>query len=197
MESLEQLRKEMRNTMIEFRLVTSGKDIAEVARLAREIWNEHYPGIIGQDQVDYMIAKFQSAHAVAEQIAVGCEYYLIVYDGTAAAYLAVVPKPESSTLLLSKIYVRKQSRGLGIGKSALRLAEDICRKKDLRAIRLTVNKHNVRAITWYEHMGFINSGPTVGDIGGGFLMDDFLMEKPVAPQTERGDAEEDPNEPAE
>jgi ribosomal protein S18 acetylase RimI-like enzyme len=176
---------------IDFRRVTSRKDVAEVARLAREIWNEHYPGIIGQDQVDYMLAKFQSADAIRKQIAAGCEYYLIVCDGVAVGYLAVVPEPESPTLLLSKIYVRKQSRGLGIGESALRLAEDICRKQSLRAIRLTVNKHNVRAIRWYEHRGFINSGATVRDIGGGFLMDDFLMEKTVGRRTERGDESEE------
>jgi ribosomal protein S18 acetylase RimI-like enzyme len=183
--------KGKRDTMTEFRRVTSGKDVAEVARLAREIWNEHYPGIIGQNQVDYMVAKFQSADAIGEQIAAGCEYYLIVYNGAAAGYLAVVPEPESSTLLLSKIYVRKQSRGLGIGKAALSFAEAACRKQRLRAIRLAVNKHNVRAITWYEHMGFMNSGPAVRDIGGGFLMDDFLMEKPVGHQTERGDESEE------
>jgi ribosomal protein S18 acetylase RimI-like enzyme len=187
----------MRNTMIEFRRVTLGKDVAEVGRLAREIWNEHYPGIIGQDQVDYMIAKFQSEDAIGEQVAAGCEYYLIVHDGTAVGYLAVVPEPESSTLLLSKIYVRKQSRGMGIGKSALRLAEDVCRKQGLRAIRLTVNKHNARAIRWYEHMGFMNSGPTVRNIGGGFLMDDFLMEKPVGLQRKEAKQKKIPDEPSE
>jgi ribosomal protein S18 acetylase RimI-like enzyme len=174
------------NRVIEFRRVTSGKDVAEVSRLAREIWDEHYPGIIGQDQVDYMVAKFQSVDAIGEQIAAGYEYYLILHHDAAVGYLAVVPEPETSTLLLSKIYVRKQSRGLGIGKSALRLAEAVCRKRGLRAIRLTVNKHNIRSIRWYEHMGFTNSGPTVRDIGGGFLMDDFLMEKPVGYQAERG-----------
>jgi ribosomal protein S18 acetylase RimI-like enzyme len=177
----------MKITMIEFRRAAFGRDVAEVARLAREIWNEHYPAIIGQDQVDYMIAKFQSADAIREQIAAGCEYYLIIYEGTTVGYLALVSEAESSTLLLSKIYVRKQSRRLGIGRSALRFAEDICRKKGMRAIRLSVSKHNVRAIRWYEHMGFINACPTVRDIGGGFLMDDFLLEKPVGRREEKSD----------
>jgi ribosomal protein S18 acetylase RimI-like enzyme len=185
----------MPNTMIEFRRVTSGI-VAEVALIAREIWDEHYPAIIGQDQVDYMIAKFQSEKAIKEQIAAGYEYYLIVDDDIAVGYLAVVSEAGSSTLLLSKIYVLKQSRGLGIGRSALRFAESICRKRGLRAIRLSVNKHNVRAIRWYEHMGFVNFGPAVRDIGGGFIMDDFLMEKPVCRRTERGKEEKVPNEPS-
>jgi ribosomal protein S18 acetylase RimI-like enzyme len=165
--------------MIEFRRAVSREDVAEVARLAREIWNEHYPPIIGQEQVDYMIAKFQSEDAVAGQIAAGFEYYLIVLDGTAVGYLAVVPDPGSSSLLLSKIYVRRQSRGRGLGEAALRLAEDICRRQNLGSIRLSVNKRNAGSIAWYEHRGFTSSGPAVKDIGGGFLMDDFIMEKPV------------------
>jgi ribosomal protein S18 acetylase RimI-like enzyme len=171
--------KESLGMIVEFRRAVSGEDVAEVARLAREIWSEHYPRIIGQEQVDYMIEKFQSAKAIAEQIAAGFEYYFIVLDGTSAGYLAVVEEPESSSLLLSKIYVRKQSRGIGLGEAALRLAEDICGKHNLRSIRLTVNKYNARSIAWYEHMGFSNAGPSLRDIGGGFLMDDFVMEKPV------------------
>jgi ribosomal protein S18 acetylase RimI-like enzyme len=164
--------------MIELRRATSGEDVSEVARLAREIWNEHYPPIIGKEQVDYMVAKFQSAEAIREQIAAGFEYYLIVLDGSAAGYLAVVPEPESSSLLLSKIYVRRHSRGMGLGEAALRLAENICRERNLGGIRLCVNKRNARSIAWYERRGFSISGPTVRDIGGGFLMDDFMMEKP-------------------
>jgi ribosomal protein S18 acetylase RimI-like enzyme len=186
----------MPKTLIEFGSVTSGRVVAEVARLAREIWNEHYPAIIGQDQVDYMIAKFQSDNAIEEQIAAGYEYYLIVHDDMAVGYLAVVSEAGSSTLLLSKIYVRKQSRGLGIGKATLRFAESICRKRGLRAIRLSVNKHNVRAIRWYEHMGFVNFRPAVSDIGGGFIMDDFLMEKSVGRRTERGEEEKVSDEPS-
>jgi ribosomal protein S18 acetylase RimI-like enzyme len=171
--------KEKPNTMIEFRRVTSGKEAAVVARLAREIWGEHYVDIIGQAQVDYMIEKFQSEEAVSEQIAAGYEYCLIIHDGTVAGYVAVVPEPETAVLQLSKIYVRKQSRGLGLGESAVRFAEVICRERNFRIIRLTVNKHNVRSIAWYEHMGFTNAGPVVKDIGGGFVMDDFVMEKKV------------------
>ncbi len=165
--------------MIEFRIVTSTRDIEEVARLAQEIWNDHYVDIIGQAQVDYMVSKFQSAEAIAEQIAGGFEYYLIVHDGEESGYIAVAAEHGTSFLLLSKIYVRKDSRGLGLGKAAVCLAEEICRKRGLRSIRLTVNRHNVRSISWYERMGFVNAGEAVKDIGAGFVMDDFVMEKKV------------------
>jgi ribosomal protein S18 acetylase RimI-like enzyme len=44
---------------------------------------------------------------------------------------------------------------------------------------LTVNKNNVNAIKAYEKMGFRNVGSLVQDIGDGFVMDDYAMEKTV------------------
>ncbi len=165
----------------QFQLVESEKDIASVASLAHEIWNEHYVNIIGQAQVDYMVEKFQSERAIAEQIAEGYEYYLIEHNGACTGYIGVVPQVDSSSMLLSKIYVQKQSRGHGLGKAAMGFVEELCRKLNITTLWLTVNKHNTRSIAYYQRMGFSNAGPIVQDIGGGFVMDDYKMGKPVDP----------------
>jgi diamine N-acetyltransferase len=164
---------------IEFRRVLSDQDIAEVARLARRIWNRHYVPIIGQAQVDYMLEKFQSERAIAEQVAGSYEYFLIVHEGEPAGYAAIVHERSPARMLLSKIYVRDDRRGLGLGGAALRFVEDLCRRADCRTLWLTVNKNNTGTIRWYERMGFSNAGPIVQDIGGGFVMDDFKMVKDV------------------
>lgn len=165
--------------MAQFRPIKSQEDVAITARLAHDIWNEHYVSIIGQAQVDYMLDKFQSQQAIAEQINGEYEYYLIEDEGQAVGYLAVIPESDKSSALLSKIYVQKQARGGGIGKAALEFAEHLCRKAHIATLWLTVNKHNSNSIEWYEHMGFTNVGPIVMDIGGGFVMDDFKFEKLV------------------
>jgi len=46
-------------------------------------------------------------------------------------------------------------------------------------VSLTVNKYNHNSIKAYERIGFINKEELVQDIGGGFVMDDYLMEKPI------------------
>jgi len=166
--------------MPQFRPVTSQQDIATTARLAQEIWNQHYVSIIGRAQVHYMLDKFQSETAIAEQIAGDYEYFLIEDNGRAVGYLALVPQPDR-TILLSKIYVQKQSRGSGLGKAALHFAEQLCRDSNINALWLTVNKNNSRSIEWYQRMGFANAGPIVADIGGGFVMDDYKFEKPIHP----------------
>ena len=44
-------------------------------------------------------------------------------------------------------------------------------------IWLTVNKYNTAAIKAYKKMGFINIAAITQDIGNGFIMDDYKMEK--------------------
>jgi GNAT superfamily N-acetyltransferase len=165
--------------MTGFQEVRSPAQVAEVARLAREIWRDHYVPIIGQNQVEYMLEKFQSEKAVAEQLARAYEYFVITHDGQSAGYVAIVPNVTEASLQISKIYVRKSERGNGLGKKALEFVEKLCREREIKLIWLTVNKDNVNSMAWYSAMGFRNAGPLVLDIGGGFVMDDFRFEKTV------------------
>jgi diamine N-acetyltransferase len=156
--------------------VTTQDQIAIVESLAREIWTEHYTSIIGKDQVQYMLDKFQSKYAISIQITEeGVRYFLIEEEGHYIGYIGVQSKGEE--LFLSKIYIRADERGKGFGKKAVQFLEDIARKLKLKKISLTVNKNNIGAVKAYERMGFKNLGPVVQDIGNGFIMDDFIMEK--------------------
>jgi GNAT superfamily N-acetyltransferase len=166
--------------MPEFREVTTGDEVATVARLARQIWTAHYTPIIGAGQVDYMLGRFQSAEAIAGQIRdEGYEYYLIEQGGEPAGYLALVPEREPGALFLSKVYVHSDWRGQGLGAAALDFAEERARELGLERIYLTCNKHNTGSLAFYRAHGYENAGPVVTDIGGGYVMDDWRMEKGV------------------
>lgn len=157
--------------------VRSPEEIRTVVELAREIWTEHYTPIIGRAQVDYMLARFQSEKAVAAQIREGYRYFLIRLDGAPAGYLAVVPDSASRRLLLSKLYVRAALRGRGLGRAATAFAEQLGRDGGMNLLWLRVNRHNAASIRAYEAMGFVKTAALVSDIGEGFFMDDFQMEK--------------------
>ena len=60
--------------------VTTSDHMSIVESLAREIWTEHYTPIIGKLQVDYMLDRFQSRQAIAQQIREGVLYFLIQED---------------------------------------------------------------------------------------------------------------------
>lgn len=166
--------------MTTFEAVHSPKQIAEVALLAREIWQEHYVPIIGQKQVDYMLNTFQSEKAITSQCEGDYEYFLIVHNEQNVGYVAIVQDISSPVCMLSKIYVHHSVRGLGLGKQALQFVEELCHQRGITKIWLTVNKHNANSIAWYIRMGFKNTEPIVQDIGGGFIMDDFKFEKTIS-----------------
>ncbi len=163
--------------MIRFIEVHSKQQIADIADLAQEIWQEHYLPIVGKQQIDYMLEKFQCERAIAKQLTDGYEFYSVTYDKRNIGYMAVISNMSELSLMISKIYVRKSDRGHGLGKQMLEFVEALCHQRSIKKIWLTVNKNNKHSIEWYSQMGFTNIGPIVHDIGGGFVMDDFKMEK--------------------
>ena len=143
--------------------------------LARVIWEEHYTPIIGAEQVVYMLRNFQSAEAVEKQIQAGMQYYLVGLGSVPVGYLAFNLEPNG--LFLSKIYVLKEKRGMGLGRASMEFVESKASDLGRNAISLTVNKNNSHSIRAYEKMGFVNLDAIETDIGSGFVMDDYLMRK--------------------
>ena len=156
-------------------LIHTDEDIKSVSSLARDIWTQHYSPIIGIDQVNYMLDKFQSSTAIAEQIKLGYQYYLVKNQHSDLGYLSI--RQESDSLFISKIYVREAYRGQSIGKELMNIALTAAAQYQLPQLRLTVNKYNSSSITAYEKMGFYKKREVVFNIGNGYIMDDYEMVK--------------------
>ena len=163
--------------MIEFVPAVDASAVCRIGRLAREIWREYYIPIIGPAQVDYMLRRFQSVTAIDAQMRSGYQYYLLKFDGQAAGYLGILPEKHNERLFLSKIYIRAACRGRGYGRKALEFTGALASGLGLKKISLTVNKGNEPAIKAYLKCGFNIAGQALTDIGNGFVMDDYLMEK--------------------
>ncbi len=160
---------------METRPVRTAAEITEIARLARVIWEEHFTPIIGPEQVAYMLDRFQSDAAIASQVENGFHYFAALEAGDAVGYGAV--KPEGNTAFLSKLYVRRDRRGQGTGRAMLDYVESLAVEQGAQRIWLTVNRHNRMAIDAYLRWGFAITDDQVADIGGGFVMDDYVMER--------------------
>ena len=160
--------------------VTEQHEITAVSAMAEEIWRQHFIPIIGEAQVKYMLAKFQSDEAITDQISNGYEYYLVKRSDTLAGYFGLVPDQKSKSTMISKLYTRLAVRGSGLGKGILRFIE--VRGQELGSSRLwlTVNRFNHGPVSWYLRRGFEITQEVKTDIGGGFFMDDFIMEKDIS-----------------
>jgi RimJ/RimL family protein N-acetyltransferase len=162
--------------MMHFKPAKTHSDIKTISVLAKSIWTEHYTSIIGLDQVNYMLDKFQSEKAIENQInSDNYHYYIIINDNNPLGYLSI--KQNDDTLFLSKIYIDKSSRGKGFGKLAMNFIEEQAQDLNCKAICLTVNKYNTNSIMAYQKIGFTKTEELVIDIGNGYVMDDYKMEK--------------------
>ncbi len=158
-----------------FTLVTTKEQIATVASLAQEIWEQHFTPIIGAGQVAYMLERFQSAEAIGGQIGDGMRYYLVEVGGVSVGYFAFSIK--GTMLSLSKVYLRAACRGKGYGKAVFQCIEQHAVAANVHIIELHVNKDNDDSIAFYKTRGFAVVAEPVNPIGGGYVMDDYSMQK--------------------
>ncbi len=157
--------------------IETENDIIELTNLAPEIWREYCVSIIGHEQTEYMIEKFHTKEFIEQQIENGCQYYFIEAENKKAGYIAVIP--EQGDLFLSKFYIKQVFRGKGLGRKTLKLIEDIAKELNLPKIRLVCNKYNKNSLAVYKKLGFNIVDSTIIDIGGGYKMDDYVLEKAV------------------
>jgi RimJ/RimL family protein N-acetyltransferase len=161
---------------ISIKPVSHADELRILEELAETIWREHYTPIIGSKQVDYMLDKFQSAAAMRQQIdQQGYHYFAIYSADQMIGYFAV--QPREAVLFLSKLYLKAEQRGRGLAKQALNFIEQFARRYNLSKIELTVNKYNRQAIAAYQQLGFQIMQEAVFDIGAGFIMDDYVMQR--------------------
>jgi diamine N-acetyltransferase len=149
------------------------EDIELIHKLAVSVWNDHYPAIIGQEQVDYMLGKmysFQTLHAqISESIQ---QFYIILSENNPIGFIAIEPKT-GEELFIQKFYILSNTQNKGSGTRAFE--QLLIRYPKTAEIRLQVNRQNFKAINFYFKLGFTIEKVADFDIGDGYFMNDFIM----------------------
>ncbi|MCH5323927.1 MAG: GNAT family N-acetyltransferase [Eubacterium sp.] len=159
---------------MDIKKVEDAQQINLLAAIADEIWHEYFGIIISDEQIDYMVEKFQSEHAITSQIQNdGYEYYMFYIGDEPIGYNGI--KPEKDALFLSKLYIKKEHRSKGYASKAFEFLTDYCKNHGLKYIYLTVNRRNDDTINIYKKKGFYVTEEKCADIGNGFVMDDYIM----------------------
>ena len=159
---------------MELKKVTK-EEVPALAALASEIWHEYWKTLLSKEQIEYMVENFQSEKAMYKQINEDSySYYFIIQNSNIAGYFGICP--EDGYMFLSKLYLKKDFRGQGLGRQAFEEIKKITKNSGLNKIQLTVNKYNTNTIKAYEHWGLDTIDAVVTDIGKGFVMDDYIME---------------------
>lgn len=154
--------------------INDSKSVSVLSKLASKIVKEHFDPLIGSQQNDYMIQKFQSVTAIKEQLQHGYQYFFVCDDeNKKAGFLAFYKR--GNEVYLSKFYLKKEYRGMGISKDMLKFVILKTKEIKLNSIVLNVNRDN-SAIYAYEKLGFKKIREEKNEIGHGFIMDDFVYE---------------------
>lgn len=161
--------------MIKYTDIKTDTDINKLADLAYGIWHEYWPCLLTDEQIDYMVDKFQSFNAIKNQITNDNYIYNIIENNNQkAGYFGISTKYEY--MFLSKLYIKKEFRRQKLGQAAFLYIIELAKKYNKPKIRLTVNKYNTNTINAYKKWGFYVIDSVVTDIGQGFVMDDYIME---------------------
>jgi len=155
-------------------------DIAPVCALAREIWMQHYPGIITVRQIEYMLAQRYSPAAIRMQLQAGEAWWdKLEVRGDLCGFASYERGTDARTMKLDKLYVHQLIRGQGYGAALIDHVTTVARRQGMDKLMLQVNKYNHGSIAAYRRVGFAVAKTVKVDIGNGFFMDDYVMEKGV------------------
>lgn len=154
----------------------NSNDLITIGKLANEIWNDHYPEIIGQEQVDYMLAKLYSPEALTLQMQQGQQFYLVLLGEKPVGFIAVSCQNEHD-FFLNKFYISSSDQRKGLGGEVFNLL--LSRYPEMKTMRLQVNRQNYKAINFYFKWGFVIEKVADFDIGDGYFMNDFIMLKTI------------------
>lgn len=150
-------------------------DILLIRELCFKVWPKTYAAILSQDQIDYMLDKMYSIESLQKQMDSGSQF-IFVYEGDEPVGFAAYIEKSPSVFKLDKIYILPSQQGKGTGRYIIDHIVDEIKREGATALQLQVNRYN-KAKNFYEKLGFVVIDEKDFDIGNGFFMNDYVMEK--------------------
>jgi len=150
-------------------------DIPLIRELCFRVWPQTYASLLPQDKIDYMLELNYSAASLEQQIVNGSQF-IFIYDHEEPVGFAAYFEKEPSIYKLDKIYILPSQQGKGRGRFVIDyIIGDIIKKRAI-ALQLQVYRQN-KARSFYEKLGFTVIEEKDVDIGKGYFMNDYVMQK--------------------
>jgi len=102
--------------------------------------------------------------------------FILVYEGDHPAGFAAFSRIQPEIYKLHKIYVLPSQQGKGTGRFIIDGLIKTMKQNGATTLQLNVNRHN-NAKMFYEKLGFLVIREEDVDIGNGYFMNDYVMEK--------------------
>ncbi|HEX3164853.1 MAG TPA: GNAT family N-acetyltransferase [Chitinophagaceae bacterium] len=161
--------------MFEIKKAVTG-DIPLIRELTFRVWPQTYANILSQKQIDYMLEMMYSEASLKKQMTEDACQFIIVYEDGNPVGFASYSEEGAQRWKLNKIYVLQNQQGKGTGKYVINYIIEEIKKKNANSLFLQVNRYN-NAKAFYEKLGFMEIDFINLDIGNGYFMNDYVMEK--------------------
>jgi GNAT superfamily N-acetyltransferase len=137
-----------------------------IKQIAYDTWPATFGEIISPQQIAYMLEWMYDVDALKKQIKESGHVFILAvengeYFGYASYETNYKNQPKTK---IHKIYILPKSQGKGVGRMLM------------DTVTLNVNRQN-NAVDFYKRIGFEITGHENIDIGEGFLMEDYILDK--------------------
>lgn len=155
-------------------------DVERIAALAGEIWQRHYGDIISRAQIEYMLKQRYDPPIIRAELERNDLWWdKLLVGEKIAGFASYFLTHEPGEMKLDKLYVQHDHQRRGYGGRLIAHVCERARRQGCSRLVLTVNRNNRSAIAAYRKYGFAVSASQVKDIGGGFVMDDYVMAREI------------------
>ncbi|MFH6996723.1 GNAT family N-acetyltransferase [Flavobacterium sp. FlaQc-57] len=156
------------------------KDIKIIQEITNVTWPITYGEILSKMQLDYMLGLFYSDEALAKQIENKEQlFYLISDSKSTIGFIGIEHNYNDEAITkIHKIYLLPETQGKGIGKKVIEEIQKLALENNSEALFLNVNRFNT-ALGFYKKIGFEIKEEVNIEIGNGYLMEDYVMEKKI------------------
>lgn len=155
----------------------SASDIPLIRELTFQIWPQTYAAILSPQQLEYMLDMMYSETSLEKQMNEGAQF-IFVYENEKPVGFASFQETEAFVYKLHKIYILPSQQGKGTGRFVIDHIINDIKIRGATALQLQVNRHN-KAKEFYEKLGFAVIEEADFDIGNGYFMNDYVMEKKI------------------
>ncbi|MFV8372320.1 GNAT family N-acetyltransferase [Flavobacterium sp. LB2P74] len=153
-------------------------DLNTIQEIANITWPITYGEILSKEQLNYMMDLIYSDESLIKQIQKKEQLFYIVNEETSIlAFIAIEHNYKNEAVTrIHKIYILPEAQGKGIGKILIDAVQKLATENKSTSLSLNVNRFN-KALAFYQKLGFEIIAEENIEIGNGYLMEDYKMEK--------------------
>ncbi|TDD97480.1 GNAT family N-acetyltransferase [Flavobacterium cellulosilyticum] len=155
-------------------------DIETIQAIAKETWPVAYRDILSKTQLDYMLNQMYSDSVLKESIINKEHHFILAKENDICLGFASFEHHylNKETTRIHKLYILPSIQGRGVGKLLVDAVVNFAQEKKSTSLSLNVNRYN-KAVIFYKKNGFEIIAEEDIEIGNGFLMEDYKMEKKI------------------